>query len=63
MCAQQVSTKGGKVMCGAVGVNVLANPLAKVLLGAVTADYREGTGSKLLAELYGLREQVGEFQG
>jgi hypothetical protein len=49
-------------MCGAVGVNVLADPLAKVLMGAVTADYREGTGSKLLAELYGLREQVGEFQ-
>ena len=62
MCAQHVSTKGEKIMCGAVGVNVLANPLAKVLMGAVTADYRESTGSKLLAKLYGLREQVGEFQ-
>jgi hypothetical protein len=49
-------------MCGAVGANVLADPLAKVLMGAVTAGYREGTGSELLAELYGLREQVGEFQ-
>jgi hypothetical protein len=50
-------------MCGVVGVNVLANPLVEVIMGAVTADYRESTGSKLLAELYGLREQVGEFQG
>jgi hypothetical protein len=49
-------------MHGAVGVKVLADPLAEVLMGAVTAGYREGTGSKLLAELYGLREQVGNFK-
>ena len=62
MHAQHVSAKGEKITQGTIGVYVLANPLAKVLMGAVIAKYREGTGPKLLAKLYGFREQVGELQ-